>query len=118
LETSRTIPLLAFYVVADGIQVAFNGILKGCGRQLIMVPIVVVAYWVIGVPLAYYIAFIRYEQEMFCTDSYFCGDVGLVAAMTTGTWVHMILLAIAVNKCIDWVEESRKAQERVAETKR
>lgn len=29
LETSRTMPLLAAYVVADGIQVALNGVIKG-----------------------------------------------------------------------------------------
>ena len=28
-ETSRTLPLLAFYVFADGLQVALNGIIKG-----------------------------------------------------------------------------------------
>ena len=28
-QTSRTIPLLAAYVFADGIQVALNGIIKG-----------------------------------------------------------------------------------------
>jgi len=144
LETSRTIPLLATYVFADGIQVALNGIIKGCGRQLITVPIVVVAYWVVGVPLAYYIAFVRYDQEMFCEDSYFCGDVGLVAGMTTGTWqvlrrlsrwdsiiflqtnlflllfarfqrVHMLLLALVVGLSTDWQVEAQKAKERVAD---
>jgi MATE family multidrug resistance protein len=79
LETSRTIPLLATYVFADGIQVALNGIIKGCGRQCITMPIVVIAYWVVAVPLAYYIAMIRHDGAMFCDDSYFCGDVGLVA---------------------------------------
>jgi MATE family multidrug resistance protein len=79
LETSRTIPLLAIYVFADGIQCALNGIIKGCGRQCIIMPIVVVAYWVVAVPLAYYIAFVRHDGVMFCDDSYFCGDVGLVA---------------------------------------
>lgn len=88
LETSRTMPLLAFYVFADGIQVALNGIIKGCGRQLVTVPIVLFAYWIVGVPLAYYIAFVKHERQMFCDDddSYFCGDVGLVAGMTIGTW--------------------------------
>jgi MATE family multidrug resistance protein len=53
LETSRTIPLLAIYAVADSVQVVLNGIIKGCGRQCITVPIVVVAYWLVGVPLAW-----------------------------------------------------------------
>lgn len=114
LETSRTMPLLAIYVFADGIQVALNGIIKGCGRQFIIMPIVLVAYWVVGVPLAYYIAFIRHDRAMFCDDSYFCGDVGLVAGMTTGTWVHMILLALVVGLSTDWNIEAKKAKERVS----
>jgi len=114
LETSRTIPLLATYVFADGIQVALNGIIKGCGRQCITMPIVVVAYWVIAVPLAYYIALVRNDKAMFCDDSYFCGDVGLVAGMTTGTWVHMLLLALVVGTTTNWEHEARKAKERVA----
>ena len=78
-ETSRTIPLLATYVFADGIQTALNGVIKGCGRQCVIVPIVVVAYWVVGVPLAYYLAFILHDGDMECFgDGYFCGQVGLV----------------------------------------
>lgn len=76
-ETSRTIPLLSLYVFADGVQVALNGVIKGCGRQFHILPIVVIAYWVVGVPLAYYISFVR-NQGYMCTDGYFCGIVGLV----------------------------------------
>jgi MATE family multidrug resistance protein len=114
LETSRTIPLLSIYVFADGIQVALNGIIKGCGRQCVTMPIVIVAYWVVAIPLAYYIVFVRNDRQMFCDDSYFCGDVGLVAAMTTGTWVHMLLLALVVGSTTDWEVEARKAKQRVA----
>lgn len=39
IETRKTIPLLAAYVFADGVQVAMNGIVKGLGRQWITVPI-------------------------------------------------------------------------------
>ena len=77
IEASKTIPLLATYVFADGIQTALNGVVKGCGRQCIIVPIVVVAYWVIAVPLAYYLAFVVHDGQMEC-DGYFCGDLGLV----------------------------------------
>lgn len=115
LETSRTMPLLATYVFADGIQVALNGIIKGCGRQLVTAPIVIVAYWIVGVPLAYYLAFVRGHRQMFYNDSYFCGNVGLVAGMTTGTWVHMLLLAVVVGLTTDWPAEAKKAKERVAE---
>lgn len=91
-----------------------SGILKGCGRQWITMPIVVFAYWGVAVPMAYNIAFVRHDKAMFCDDSYFCGDVGLVAGMTTGTWVHMLLLALVVWSTTDWEREARKAKERVA----
>jgi multidrug resistance protein, MATE family len=83
-ETARTMSLLAVYVFADGIQAAFNGTIKGCGRQPVIMPVVVVAYWIVGVPLAYYIAFQKFDGVM-CTSSYFCGQVGLVTGMTVGT---------------------------------
>jgi multidrug resistance protein, MATE family len=116
-EAARTIPLLALYVVADGIQVALNGIIKGCGRQCLTVPIVILSYWIIGVPLAYYLAFTMNKGVASCdeTKGYLCGDVGLVTAMTTGTWVHMLLLGLAVFGTTDWKLEARKAKERVLE---
>lgn len=88
-QTSRTIPLLAFYVIADSIQVSLSGIIKGAGRQCITMPIVLVAYWMVALPLAYHLAFTVYDGEMFCENddengSFFhhlfhpCGTVGLV----------------------------------------
>ena len=111
-EASSLMPLLAIYVVADGIQSSLNGIIKGCGRQCIIMPIVVFAYWIVGVPLAYYIAFIQHDGTM-CDDSYFCGIRGLVTGMTTGTIVHMLLLAMVVICKTNWNVESKRAKERM-----
>jgi MATE family multidrug resistance protein len=111
-ETSATVPLLAVYVFADGIQSAFNGIVKGCGRQVVIMPIVIIAYWIVAMPLGYYLAFLRHDGYM-CDDSYFCGIVGLVTGMTMGTWVHMILLGVAVIAPMNWELEANKARERV-----
>jgi Na+-driven multidrug efflux pump len=76
-------------------------------------PIVLFAYWLVGIPTAYYFAFLRYDKAMFCEDSYFCGDVGLVTGMTIGTWIHMLLLALIVGVTTDWEKEATKAKERV-----
>jgi MATE family multidrug resistance protein len=111
-QTSRLLPLLSLYVFADGMQYAFNGIMKGCGRQVATMPIVVVSYWIIGIPLAYYLAFMRNDGIM-CEDDYFCGDVGLVAGMTTGTWVHMLLLGIVIMGTTNWEMEVKKSKERL-----
>jgi multidrug resistance protein, MATE family len=112
-EASRLIPLLSIYVIGDGIQSALNGVIKGCGRQFIIMPIVVIAYWIIGVPLAYYFTFINHNGFM-CNDSQFCGVSGLVSGLTIGTWVHMILLAMVVVFTTNWKEEALKAQKRVS----
>jgi len=75
-------------------------------------PIVVIAYWFCAVPLGYYLAFERYNGVM-CGDHYFCGVVALVAGATTGTVLHMILLAIVVFCFTEWNEEVKKARNRV-----
>ena len=111
-EASRLIPLLSVYVVGDGIQTALNGIIKGCGRQCVIMPIVVVAYWIVGVPLAYFYAFIRHGGIM-CEDNIHCGVTGLVTGMTIGTWTHMLLLAAVVVFSTSWNTEARKAKERM-----
>ncbi|VEU37334.1 unnamed protein product [Pseudo-nitzschia multistriata] len=114
-QTAATIPFLAIYVFADGVQTGLNGIIKGCGRQRIVVPIVVVAYWVVGVPLAYYFGLYRNggDDELCGTSMVLCGDVGLVAGMTMGTWCHMLLLAVVVVCTTDWKNEAYKALLRV-----
>ena len=122
-EASKTIPLLSCYVFADGIQTALNGIIRGCGRQCVTMPIVVVAYWVVGVPLAYYLAFVRNGGAL-CggvdedgnaddSDDPFCGVVGLVTGMTVGTWVHMLLLGGVLVCTTDWEYEAQKAKHRL-----
>jgi MATE family multidrug resistance protein len=115
LETSRLVPLLSLYIFADALACAFNGIIKGCGRQVVTMPVILIAYWVVGVPLAYYMAFVRHNGVLTCDDgSYFCGDVGLVLGMTTGTWLHMFLLGAVVLGCTNWEGQARKARERLS----
>jgi Na+-driven multidrug efflux pump len=116
LEASCTIPFLAIYVFADGIQVALNGIIKCCGQQCIAMPVVEIAYWVIGVPLAHYNAFVLHNGEKFC-KGYLCGIPGLVFGMTTGTWVHMLLLLCIVICTTNWSVQALRAKECLAHDK-
>mmetsp|Transcript_28234 Transcript_28234/g.60160 ORF Transcript_28234/g.60160 Transcript_28234/m.60160 type:complete len:597 (-) Transcript_28234:19-1809(-) len=112
--TSLLIPLLSIYVVGDGFQVALNGIIKGCGRQCVVVPIVIVAYWCVSLPLAWHFTFVRSSGTTDCHEQSLCGVVGLVAGMTIGTWVHFILLAIYCACMIDWRLEANLAKERLS----
>lgn len=75
-------------------------------------PIVIVAYWICAVPLGYYLAFVRNDGIM-CDDSLFCGVRGLVTGATTGTVIHMILLAVVVLGYTDWEAEVNKARDRI-----
>ena len=72
----------------------------------------------IGVPLAYYIAFVKHEGDSGCDtefDQWLCGDVGLVAGMTTGTWALLVMLAVVVAFTTNWTREAHKAKERVSD---
>ena len=71
---------------------------------------VVVSYWVVGLPLGYHLAF---DDD--CTT--FCGDLGLVMGMTTGTWTHMLLLAVLVLCTTNWPREAQKAHARMVASK-
>ena len=52
----------------------YNDISKGCGRQLVIIPTVVVAYWVVGVPRTYHNVFVARPDQ----NCQHCGGVGLV----------------------------------------
>jgi len=105
-SAARTIPLLAVYVLGDGVQVALSGVIKGCGRQCIASPVVIFSYWIVALPIAYYLSFIM-EEGMECNDG-FCGVVGLTTGMTVGTWVHCLLILVIVC-CTNWQKEADRA---------
>lgn len=119
-ETAATVSFSAFYVFADGMQSALTGNLKGCGMQALAVPVVIVAYWFVGLPFAYYNSFIRHEgSSALCEPGdHFCGITGLVAGTTVGTFVHFLGLLLVYIFAINWNNESYKARERVALEKR
>lgn len=113
-SAGATMPFLAVYVLADGMQTCLNAILKGCGMQHAAMPVVIVAYWMVGVPLAYYLAFYRSHGTTDCDRAPLCGTAGLVAGMTVGTWSHFVLLLAVTLSTVDWKNEAQKAQERIA----
>lgn len=114
LQCSYTIPFLAFYVFADGIQCGLQGAIKGCGKQYIMAPIVLFSYWTVGVPLSYYFTFMKNKGNMECGLKDLCGVRGLVFGLLSGTWMHMILTLGVFVFSIDWSREAQLAQQRLA----
>jgi hypothetical protein len=54
--------------------------------------------------------FVLHNGEMFCKD-YLCGIPGLAFGMTTGTWVHMLLLLCIVICTTNWSVQATRAKE-------
>ena len=50
------VDMLTAFIVLDAVQVALGGVIVGAGYQVVTTPILVVAYWVVGLPLAAYLA--------------------------------------------------------------
>lgn len=92
-------PVLVVYTVADGVQSALTGILKGLGKQKIAGPIVIFSYYIVGLPFSVFLAFhisgIGADLDLF----------GLVVGTVIGTYTHMLLFAIVVYRT-DWKYEA------------
>ena len=92
---------LAVYTAFDGALCVASGAIKACGKQWVAGPVVLFAYYVVGIPLAYYLAFTKGT-----------GAMGLAIGATVGTVIHAAIIIVAVWRT-DWPREARRAAERV-----
>lgn len=106
-NVSYLLLVLSLYVFADGVQSALTGVLKGLGKQGLAGPIVLFAYYGVGIPLSALLAF---------TWGYGLGSLGLCVGVLVGTWVHMCIY-IAVVSRVDWAVELVKTKDRLNSTK-
>jgi len=78
-RVSETYGFLSIYVVGDGVCSAFAGAIQGAGRQKFWAAVVVLAYFVIALPLCGWLGI-----------GLGMGYIGIVAAMTLGTWIQCV----------------------------
>ncbi|KAK9831407.1 hypothetical protein WJX81_002476 [Elliptochloris bilobata] len=90
------------YIVFDGLQTVLAGVMRGSGRQAAAVPVILTAYYLLGLPLGAYLAFRRGM-----------GVLGLCLGMLVGTACHALAF-LAVVGCFNWHAEADKAMRRVA----
>jgi MATE family multidrug resistance protein len=102
LLVEKIMPIGAFYQVFDGAQAVCAGVLRGLGKQYIGAMASFVAYFIIGIPLGYLLAF-YFEWEL----------VGLWWGLAVGLVVVSAILMSYLIFRIDWIVETRKAQERI-----
>lgn len=77
-----TVPCLAFYTVLDGLQGVAAGVLKGAGKQRLGATLNIIAFYAIGLPMAWFLCF-----------SLGMGVRGLLLGVTFGTVFQATSLA-------------------------
>lgn len=84
-------PVLACYVVVDGMQTSLTGVIKGMGKQKIAGPIVMIAYYAMGLPVGIVLTFV-----------YHWGIYGLCVGTLLGTVAHLAMYWHVVYVQTDW----------------
>ncbi|KAL1521760.1 hypothetical protein AB1Y20_021414 [Prymnesium parvum] len=101
-SASALLCILSLYVIADAFQYSMSAALRGSGRQLQAAPIVIVAYFFFGLPLA---ALLSLELGW--------GTVGICIGMLAGKSAHAAMTGILVLRT-DWDKQVSDAQGRLA----
>ncbi len=78
--------LIAFYQIFDGLQISLGGIFKGLKNTNIIMIGNFIAYWVIGLPIGYILAF-GYNLKLF---GFWVGLTLSIASLGTGLFTVMI----------------------------
>ncbi|CAE7787539.1 DTX16 [Symbiodinium microadriaticum] len=93
--------ICSIYVALDGMCTVASGSLKGCGRQLILAPVVIFAYYAAGIPSGWALAWPGHLSTR-----------GLAIGSTIGTGVHCLLFAVMLWST-NWPRMATLARERV-----
>jgi MATE family multidrug resistance protein len=83
--TYNAMPFLALFVIVDGIQGVASGVLRGAGKQVIGAATNCLAFYAIGIPLAYFFCF---KAKMNVN--------GLMFGMIIGTSFQLTILLILI----------------------
>ncbi|XP_059072584.1 protein DETOXIFICATION 16-like isoform X2 [Cryptomeria japonica] len=98
---AKMIPLLAASSFLEGFQCILSGIARGCGWQKVGAYINLGAYYLVGIPISFFLAFVLH-----------IGGRGLWLGIICGLSVQSILLSL-VTTCTGWEQQARNAKDRV-----
>jgi len=85
--------LAAIFQIPDGVQVAFNGILKGLQDTFIPMFISLSAYWVIGAPIGYYLVFFG-PWPLEARGAW----IGLIIGLSFASAIYSVRLYLKIKK--------------------
>ncbi|EFN53551.1 hypothetical protein CHLNCDRAFT_58521 [Chlorella variabilis] len=98
--TVALLPIFAFSLVGDGINVALQSLLRASGRQKVGALTNIISYWLLAIPLAHYLAFQRGW-----------GVQGLWWGIAAANSVQAAIMGVVVAR-FDYEGEARKAAAR------
>ncbi len=86
LICASILPIAAAFQIVDGIQVVCSGVLRGMGRPLPSTIAIIVAFWVIGLPLGYWTSItLGYGIQAL----WWCLSLGLaIVAVVLTIWIY------------------------------
>lgn len=91
---SSVIPLLAIFCVVNGLSHVMSGILRGIGKQRFMLVTNVLCYWILAMPLAYYLA-LHVSEHTYISD---LGErLTMAGTGIMGTWLALNLAGFLVQ---------------------
>ncbi|GLJ11067.1 hypothetical protein SUGI_0141940 [Cryptomeria japonica] len=98
---ANMIPFLAASSFLDGLQCILSGIARGCGWQKVGAYVNLGAYYIVGIPIAFFLAFVLHM-----------GGRGLWLGIICGLSVQVILLFL-VTTCTGWENQASNARDRI-----
>jgi len=102
---ARTIPILASFMVFDGLQGVASGVLRGCGRQKLGAYTNIIGYWLLALPLSFPLAF-----------NAGLGIRGQYLALSVASICICVVFLTAIYR-MDWNKHACEATEREAASK-
>jgi Na+-driven multidrug efflux pump len=100
--TTMIAPFAALFQISDGVMGSSQGVLRGCGYQLLLMVYNLIGFWLMGVLLGYFLTF---QVGM--------GLKGLWIGISCGD-SSAAILNLSTLFFVDWDHEAAKAKERLA----
>lgn len=97
--------IIPFYIVGDSVQCSLTGVLTGVGRQDVAGPIVIICYYIIGLPAVIFFAYSFFHGLGW-------GVYGLCMGVAVAKYFHMIFY-IYICRRLNWDDEVKLAADRV-----
>lgn len=103
-QLKRVLPVVVTTIVLDGQAAVLSGVLRGAGRQGLGATCSWLSYWLVGLPLAWLLAF---RARL--------GVLGLRTALGAAVLTQALVLHVYTATRMDFVTEAARAKERVNE---